>query len=130
SGRRTAGRSTCRRGPPAAALGPARRGGAVGGQAPARLGGAGSTGGLAPAGHRSRRAGWPERPLLEARAATVVVERDDPKIQVVLRAGVAIADLDPRDAGVALDRDGLARHGELLLWTAAFLFPHPLDRLQ
>src|SRR4051812_33465050 len=58
--------------------------------------------------------GRPERPLLERRAAALVVEGDDPEVAVVPAPRCRVLDLQAHHAGVPLDGDDLAVDRELL----------------
>ena len=60
-----------------------------------------------------------ERPLLERDAAACAIERDDPEVAVDLHRRVAVADLDSRDADVALNREQLAKTSSVLSRSAS-----------
>ena len=71
---------------------------------------------------------WPgKKGLLERAAQTVVIEPHDPEISVDARWRIPVANLDPRDADIALHRDRLPAHREDLLGSLALGFPESGD---
>jgi hypothetical protein len=91
------------------------------------LTGLGSLGvpGAASGGLGSGRLIWPEGPLLERTAATVLGEAHDPQVAVLLTDGGAVTDLYPHHRSVTLDRDDLAGHVEHLVGAVPLVLPHP-----
>jgi hypothetical protein len=65
---------------------------------------------------------------LERLAAPVGGEADDPQVAVLVGNGILVADGDPHDGHIAVDRDHLGVHRERLVGSPPLCLPHVGDR--
>jgi hypothetical protein len=71
-----------------------------------------------------------EGPLLEGRAASILGERDDPKITVGALWRRAVDDFNAGDGRIALNGDALKFQAEDLIWSITLVLPELRDSVQ